>query len=205
MLLLGVLVTQAQGRISVEGFLGAAVNFDTPLSIQQDNHPTLDFSAHYETRPFQGPLYYALRFSYKRISSTWELQFIHHKLHLSNPTKEIQSFEITHGFNIFSLNRSFPSRFLAWRIGFGLVLAHAESKVRGRAYSGHGGLLDTGYHLTGPALIGGTGKEFPISAHFRLLTEIQLIAARARIPVADGTARAPNIALHILLGIAHYI
>lgn len=198
-------IAMAQGSVSFELFIGTGANIRTPLSIQQKNHPEIELTARYETRPFEDPTYYAMRFSRGDRTGAWELQFIHHKLHLANPPQEIQHFEITHGFNLLSLNRSFSLRHVTLRFGMGIVLAHTESTVRELKHSGSGGIFGTGYLLTGPALLGGLGKRIPLSRRFHMACEAQLTAARAKVPVADGTASAPNVAVHALLGISYRI
>jgi hypothetical protein len=190
------------GSHSIELLLGTAVNFRTPLAVRQEGQPEIELGARYSTRPLTTPLYYAVRFSSEDEGTAWELQFIHHKLHLSNPPPEIQHFEITHGFNLFTVNRAFDTRWAEFRVGVGLVLAHTESTVRGLGGPG-GGILDTGYRLTGPCLVTGVGKELALSTDVYVSGEVQLIGAWARVPVAKGSATAPNVALHFLLGVGY--
>ena len=188
-----------QSSRSIELLFGTAANLRTPLTIRQEGEPEIEFRARYDTRPLTSPFYYAVRFAFEDQRGAWELQLVHHKLYLSNPPEEIQHFEITHGFNVITLNRAFATRGARLRVGAGIVLAHTESTVRGLEGPG-GGILDTGYCLTGPALLVGVGKEFAVATDLYVGAEVQLIAARARVPVAEGTATAPNVALHCLLG-----
>jgi hypothetical protein len=189
---------------SFEIFLGGAANLDTTLKVEQEGYPNLDLTASYDTRPFDTPLYWAIRFGFnRRDRGAWELQLVHHKIYLSNPPEEIQNFEITHGFNVLTVNRSFENLPITLRVGVGLVLAHPDTIVRGQHRSEEGGLFDTGYHLTGPALLAGVGKDLRISSRFFVAIEAQLTASSAEVPIADGDAQAPNVALHGLLGVGY--
>lgn len=191
-----------QGGVSIELLSGTAVNLRTSLTVQQDGRPDIEFGARYNTRALTTPFYYAIRFAVEDTGAVWELQLVHHKLHLSNPPPEIQHFEITHGFNVLTLNRALDARWATFRLGAGIVLAHTESTVRGLEGPG-GGILDTGYRLTGPSLLIGAGKELAVSTDVSVVAEVQLIGAWARVPVAEGTATAPNVALHCLLGVGY--
>lgn len=189
---------------SFEFMFGEAWNFDTTLSIVQHGYPAIDLTAEYETRPFEKPLYWAFRFGFNRGErGAWELQFIHHKIHLTNPTEEIQHFEITHGFNLFTVNRSFEGLPITFRVGAGLVFAHAESVIRGHPWYDEGGVFGSGYHVTGPALIAGLGKDFHLTSRLFIGLEGQLIAAWAKVPIAEGEAKAPNVAIHGLIGLGY--
>jgi hypothetical protein len=184
---------------TAELLFGTAVNLETTLEVRQEGEPTIRLDARYDTRPLTSPLYYAVRLGLQDRAGAWELQIIHHKLHLSNPPEEIQHFEITHGFNILTVNRSFRFRGATLRLGAGVVVAHPESTVRDLG-SNIEGILGSGYTLTGPAVLIGTGKAVEIADDFFVGAELQLTAARARVPVADGTADAPNVAVHVLFG-----
>ena len=102
-------LTEAQARVSLEAFLGGAHNFGTTLLVTQEGQPEIRLSADYQTRPFELPLYYAVRIGFQEEEGAWEIQFIHHKLHLTNGSPEIQHFEITHGFNTLTFGRAWTS------------------------------------------------------------------------------------------------
>jgi hypothetical protein len=191
-----------EGDLSLEFFLGTAANLETTLEVRQDDEPPIELRARYDTRALESPFYYAVRFGLRRGAGAWELQLVHHKLYLPGPPDPIQRFEITHGYNVLTLNRSFEVRTATIRIGAGVIIAHPESTVRGRR-SDVEGILGSGYVLTGPALVLGAGKALKVSSRFFVAAEAQLIAARARVPVASGTADAPNVALHVLLGMGY--
>ena len=194
LLLLGVSTASAQSRVSVEAFFGAAHNFGTTLTIEQDGHPVLEHVADYATRPFELPPYYAFRFTVVDENGGWELQFTHHKIHLENNPAEIQSFEISHGYNFLVFGRSFSSLPVDLRVMGGIVIAHPDSDVRNQP-------LSPGYQLTGPAFVIGAGKRLDFHPRVFVAVNVQLLLARARGPVADGTFSAPNVSLHALFGL----
>jgi hypothetical protein len=194
----------AERGMAVEFLLGGALNAPTTLKIEQDGRTTIELDAEYETRSFDLPLYWAIRFDWGMTGSRWELQFVHHKIYLENTTEEVESFEITHGFNMFTLNRAFDRKYAVLRVGAGVVIGHSESVVRGVHDSGHDrGIFNTGYELAGPALLAGVGRSFSIYSGFFFTPEIQLSAAWARVGVADGKATTTNVALHLMLGVGY--
>ncbi|HXV62889.1 MAG TPA: hypothetical protein VEK15_19475 [Vicinamibacteria bacterium] len=184
----------AQDRFSFEAFLGGALNAGTTLAISQSGYPDLDHAADYETRAFDFPLYYSLRFALNDRSGRWEVQFTHHKVYLSNPTTEIQNFEITHGLNLMTFGRAWTSLPVDIRAAAGVVIAHADSKIREQPFS-------PGYRLTGPSFLLGVGKRLGLTRSLFASGEVQLSAARVIVPVNGGDASAPNVALHVMFGL----
>ncbi|UCE02596.1 MAG: hypothetical protein JSW67_15395 [Candidatus Latescibacterota bacterium] len=183
----------------IDFFLGASKNFNSKLEIAQAGHPTLDFHAEYDSRSFEQPLYYAVRFAWLFETSGLELQLVHHKVHLTNPPPEVANFEVSHGFNLLTLNYVLRALPLDVRFGVGLVAGHTESTVRGLSLSGGGSVFGE-YAISGPALIAGAGHPFPLLSRLVMIPEVYLSAARARLPVADGEASLYNVALHVMLG-----
>jgi len=183
----------AESPYTLEAFLGGAKSFSTNLVIQQRGQPDIHLEASYETRAFQFPLYYSFRLGIHRGGGTWEVQFTHHKIFLTNNPAEVQNFEITHGYNIATINRSWSRLPLTIRVGGGVVVAHPQSTVRGKSYS-------DGYQLTGPVILAGVGKSIDLSSRVFLSAEAQFAYGRASVSIADGSARAPNLALHGLFG-----
>ncbi|HSF18442.1 MAG TPA: hypothetical protein VLK65_23135 [Vicinamibacteria bacterium] len=185
---------QAQDRFSFEGLLGGALNAGTTLSISQSGYPDLDHEADYATRAFELPLYYSLRFAVHDRSGRWEAQFTHHKVYLSNRTPEIQNFEISHGLNLMTFGRAWTSLPVDIRAAAGVVIAHADSEIRAQPFS-------PGYRLTGPSFLLGFGKRLGLTRWLFASVEVQLSAARVKVPVSAGDASAPNVALHVMSGL----
>ena len=191
---------ESQHRFVLQLSGGGAWNARTPVTLEQEGEPDLDFSASFETRPFEQPLYWALKASLQDRKGAWELQLLHHKLYLTDPPPQVQHLEVTHGFNLVTFGRSFPlgSGFAA-RAAAGVVVAHTESVVRG-SYEGGSGTF-SGYELAGPAFFGGAGWQRPLGRHFLLSAEAAVSAARARVSVARGHATFWNVAAHALVGL----
>lgn len=118
----------ADNQFATEFFVGTSVSFKTPLKIEQAGQPDIDFSARYDTKPFKLPIYWMFRFDRLREGSRWELQLTHQKLFLENNPPEVEHFEITHGYNLPTVNRAFAAEHFAWRVGAGAVIAHSESE-----------------------------------------------------------------------------
>jgi hypothetical protein len=188
--------------ISVEMLLGGGLNADTHMRVEQEGQVDLSFTAEFDSKSFDPPLYWVARVSLADRSGAWELQFVHHKLTLSNAPPEIQFFEISHGFNIFTLDRVFRLDPVLVRAGAGIVLAHGESTVRDETYEPSGAPFGRGYSVTGPALMGGVGRTWALPHRFYVATDAQLSVAWARVPVVDGTAEVTNVALHLQAGLA---
>ena len=187
-------LVEAQERFSFEAFFGGAHNFGTTLTIEQEGHPDLEIDADYATRAFELPPYYAYRFGIHDERGAWEIQFTHHQLYLENGPPEIQNFEITHGFNYLVFGRAFGSLPVDLRVLGGVVIAHADSEVRGKPFSPN-------YQLTGPAFLAGAGKRIDLTPWLFVSLDAQFLVARVRVPINMGQASTTNISLHGLFGI----
>lgn len=189
----------AQGW-SAEVFAGTAWNLPLPLHFSQPGEQPLRFRARYRTRPWTGAPYYALRLGYAK----WQAELIHHKLYLQNPPPEVEHFEVSHGYNLALLNRTFPASSYAFRVGIGLVIGHPEGSVRGKEVGPLKSLLGGGYQLGGVCLQLAVAREVFFSHHLFLTPEAKLTTAWARFPLAGGGhATVPNIAFHTLLGLGY--
>jgi hypothetical protein len=168
----------------IEGSVGFVHNFSTELKID-----TLLIDADYETRSFDGPLYYSIRAG----SALWDIELIHQKIYLQNPSGEIQGFSISHGYNLVLFNYARQAGDFILRIGGGAVLVHPEIRFRENFF-------EPGYKLTGPAFQVSVQRKFPISNRFFLSAEGKVTAARAHFSINESEISAPNIALHALFG-----
>lgn len=189
----------AQGW-SAELFGGTAWSLPLPLHIEQPHEPPLQFQARYSTRPWRGAPYYAYRLGYQG----WEAELVHHKLYLQNPPPQVQHFEVSHGYNLAMVNRALPTSPFIIRFGLGLVIAHPEGKIRGRAVGPVKSLLGGGYHISGISFQIAVAHQLEVSKHWFITPEVKLTAAWARVPlVGGGWAEIPNLALHTLAGIGY--
>lgn len=187
-------------RWGVQAMLGAPLNAPTPLAIRQSGEPDLRLDASWSTKPFELPFYWIVgAFARQGRCEAWA-ELVHHKLYLSNPPPEVQSFSVSHGFNLFFLGLGREMTPWLWaRAGAGLVLAHPESSVRGRSLSGGGGLL--GYGLAGPALTAGAQARWRPIDRLGLIGGASLIGAYAVVPVEGGSARVLNLSVHFTAGV----
>src|SRR5262245_55901857 len=100
----------AHAQVTVEYFMGSAVNVPTPLTITQDGFPDISVTGHYAVEPFDDRMYYALRVGYWREDTGWLVELLHHKLYLEDPPEGVEAFEVTHGYNMVLVSRG-------WRLG----------------------------------------------------------------------------------------
>jgi hypothetical protein len=140
-----------------------------------------------------------VRFGLWRRESGWELQFLHHKIALTDEPPEIDKFEVSHGWNLLTIQRASHAKVLDWRVGAGPVIAHAEGTVRGR--DGGDGLFGRGYYVSGAGALAGAGKSLAIWRSLFATLEGQVTYSWARIPINTGHARTTNLAFHFLLGL----
>ncbi|MBI4539480.1 MAG: hypothetical protein HY704_08230 [Gemmatimonadetes bacterium] len=200
---LGLRVQDATAQVHLELFGGSAFNVPSLLRIQQRGESALRLTARYATRAIEAPIYYAVRVAAGGDESHWEIELVHHKLHLRNPLPEIERFSVTHGYNLVFASHAWLGRGFAVRAGAGVVLAHPESTVRGRRLREDGGVFGVGYYLSGPAVELAATRPLLGRGRIRVLAETKATAAYARVPVAGGHADVPNAAFHILVGVGY--
>jgi hypothetical protein len=200
-LLLLPLAAHAEERFRLELFAGTSSSAPSTLTIDQSGFEELSVRARWKTHPTQDAHYFAARIALWKRNRGWELQFLHHKLYLDNPPPEIEQFEISHGWNLLTIQRATHGRVLDWRVGAGAVIAHAEGTIRGRDVDGGDGLFGQGYYLSGGAAIAGVGKSLTIWRGLRATAEGQVTFSWARLPIQTGHARTTNVAFHALLGL----
>lgn len=183
-------------------FVGVPFNFPAPVRIRQSGEPDLRFRGRFSTRPFEPPWYYGVGLFRRAGGREWSAELIHHKLHLQDPPAGVQEFSISHGYNFVLVGHGVEVTPGVWaRVQAGAVVAHPESTVRGKELRQDGGPFGLGYHLAGPALAAGIEGRVPLGDRARLALSARLIGGYAAVPVADGSARVPNLALHATAGL----
>lgn len=193
--------TPAEAEWGALAASGAAASLTTSLSLRQDGFPELRLSARYANRPFDGAPYFMLRVARRTERGAWELQHLHHKLYLENRPAEVERFDVTHGYNLFTLGHAWARGAFGLRVGAGVVIAHPEATVRGRRFGPKQGIFGLDQYLAGPALVLGASREWRLGRHAWLSPELQLSAAHAQLPIREGEATAPNVAVHFLIGL----
>jgi hypothetical protein len=185
---------------SFELLTGSAHNFETALRIRQSGFPELRLEGRYETRPFSGSPYAAGRIGYWKGHGGWEVQLLHHKLYLDYATAEVERFEVTHGYNLLTFGYARLVRSWALRGGAGIVIAHPESSVRRRTIVGFGAPRGLGQGVAGPTVELAVARRWTPGRRWLFSAEVKLTRSWAVVPVGDGEADVPNLALHGLLG-----
>lgn len=191
----------AQNIWLIEWLVGDAHCFKTPLTITQAGFENINLSARYKTDSFEQPIYYAVRFSKWKNNRVWELEFIHLKIALVNKSPAVQKFEISHGFNLLLLNRGLYFKKTVIRLGVGIVIPHPENIVRGKSLSETEGILKKGYYLSGPAMLFGIGKRVQFNNKLFFAIESKMTTAYCHVPIENGHASVPNIAIHASCGL----
>jgi len=185
----------------LEGRLGGAWNAGLPIVIQQQGYENLRFTAELRTRGLDPPLYYGGRITAWQSGRGWAIDLVHHKLHLEEPPPEVRSFAISHGYNLLTLQRLFARDRWRYGAGLGAVVAHPESEVRGLVFEETQGLFRDGYYVAGVTAAGLAGHSLAIGSRFLVAAEARLTWSSARVPIAQGSARVPNLALHGTVGL----
>lgn len=183
-----------EGSVVLQFFGGTALNLPTRLTVQHLDLGSVRHSATWKTDPLDQPFYWALRARWQRRDDGFELQLLHHKMYLKNNPASIDHLEITHGFNVLTVNylrRTYP---VQPRLGLGVVIPDAESIVLGEFHQ-------DGYKIGGPAVLVGAGWEHALSRHVLVAVDAQFIAGWTSVDVDRGEARVSSLALHLLVGL----
>lgn len=193
-------------KYSFEYHLGYTYNIPAPLTIYQSGEEDLRLNAHFDSESFQVPLYWQFRFSRWKENSSWEFEAIHHKLYMVKNPDEIQNFSISHGYNIMSILRSnqvklFDRHKFQLRYGLGTVLAHPESTIRGLKLREDGGLLKSGYYISGPVLNLAVAKHYSLTKRIYANTELKFYPSVSFVPVANGSAVVWSVPVAFIFGI----
>ncbi len=129
--------------------------------------------------------YWAARNGIWNSTHEWgiELEWIHQKIFLINTNSHIQHFDISHGYNLFLVN--YANKFyvnkgieLIARVGFGMVIAHAESIIDG-IYNGTGGKSFTVAGVGGQLAL---QMRIPIADYLIGFLELKYTAGYAKVP-----------------------
>lgn len=196
------LVEAAEEEWSAQFLVGGAFNLPMPLTIRQAGQPDLRFTARYSSRPFTPPIYYGVQLGRRSGGTEWTVELLHQKLYVENPPPEVQSFSVSHGFNLVTVSRGWQVGGGLWaRAGLSAVLAHPESVVRGLKLDEDRGLFGTGQHLSGIGVDVTLERRFPLAGKLYFALDGKVTAAWAVVPVAEGDASVPTLSAHALAGL----
>ncbi len=196
---------------SFEFFGGTQFNIPTSLTIKQKGEETIKISrAEYLSDAWTWPdsPYYTWRIAKWKQNKGWELELVHEKIILKNKPPDVQYFEISHGYNLITINRAgkLPNYYnLIWRLGAGIVLAHPETEVRNKKNGNRRPepFFPEGFYIGGPTAQISLGKKFNIYHGLFGILETKFTASYADVLIADGHAEVPNAAFHTLFGIGY--
>jgi hypothetical protein len=190
----------AAAQLELQGFFGSSISLPSTVSITQAGQPDLRFGAHWATRPFLDTWYYAGRIGLWRGTRGWFFDFTHHKIYLTNPPPAVRRFQITNGMNLFTLSRGFRRGPLSFSVGAGPVVTFPRTTIRGRRLESGRGFWG-GYFLSGATLVGAVTRRFPLATGLFLSLDGRASATYVKVPVADGHANVPNLAVHLHAGL----
>lgn len=185
---------------TVEARLGAPIIPDRRVTITQAGQPDLAFDAHFDATTTSTPYHYDFRIARRTGDDGWALDFLHSKLTLTNGPAEVTDLQLTHGYNLLTVQRLWHRRGFDLMAGAGVALAHAESTVRGQVFAQDGGLFGWGYHAVAPVVAAGIGRRVEIGRGVFLSAEARASLSRAVVPVVDGKARFTDFEGHFLAG-----
>ena len=205
----GLLVLALGGVLHAQSFsfellLGSAYNIPTPLTVHQAGYPDIHVTAHYDTKPFGPHLpYYSWRVDFWNDvgDAAWEVSEVHHRLFLTNNPPDIQFFAIHFGYNFFLVGRAWKRRGFVYHLDGGILICNPENTVRGIPVATHGtGILGTGYSFGGLGANAAVSRDFPVTKHVFVDLNLAVMAGRASVPVATGSADVPNVGIHGQVG-----
>jgi hypothetical protein len=180
-------------------------NVPLPLTIHQAGESDISVTARYFSEPFKTPICWVWQIARWTDQTSWELQAIHHKLYLENNPPEVESFSVSHGLNLVTVNRGWRLGEYVVRGGAGIVLAHPEGSIRGKSFSEDQGILGLGYYVSGPAFVVGGGKRFRLVGDLFRGLEAMSAISYADTPISDGDAHLYNVVFQVNLGLGYSI
>jgi len=164
----------AESQLSVYG--GYQSSPHSVITGEYDNDP-FDFTAGWDTKPFEMPPYYGFRYTFWS-ASDWglSLDYVHSKVYSDDETRADTGFEVlefTDGINVLTANavRRFPNAG-KWTpyvgAGLGFTFPHVEVQVNDAAVKTY----ET--QIGGPAAQFHTGVEYSISENWAVFTEYKI-------------------------------
>ncbi len=196
----------AASQVTVDFATGDAWSLRTPVTISQDGFPDIRIDeANFSTRPFTGFPYYDIQVGLWSGSRGWIIGFLHHKLHMEDPpAPEVEKFQITNGYTIFSLSRGWKLGHLILAAGAGVVLANPDVKIRGLDEADDKGflqpLLGAGYYWSGGTILLSAQRNFRVKGGWHVSLGGKVSGSYARVPIPNGHATVPNVAFHLHAG-----
>src|SRR6185503_6874409 len=84
----------------------------------------------------------------------------------------------------------------------GIVITSPASTIRGKSLNTRDpGVFDVGYDVSGVGAELAVSREWSLAKYAYVLADAAVLAGTVSVPVADGSARAPNVSLHGRVGV----
>lgn len=190
-------------KVSIDLNFGSAYNVPTYLKIHQDGQEDIKLWARYSTKGFQSPVYWDYKLELQTLTRIYGIRSTHHKLHLENPTPEISTFSITHGYNLFMGYYGWKRKQFDFLVGAGIAFSHPEGIVNGKWIALKEGIPLYGgkYILTAPNFEVEAKKRWYLyrALYFNLST--RFVAGYARPKIIDGYFETFPINFHLTGGL----
>ncbi len=187
---------------------GSAYNFPTYLKIVQDGHEDIELWARYATKGFKNPVYWDYKLEFETPNNYIGLRSTHHKLYLQNPTPEISTFSITHGYNLVMGYYGWKKKHFDLIVGAGIAFSHPEGVIHGEYIALEEGIPLYGgkYRLTAPNFEIEARKKWYLHKGLFFNLGTRFIAGYTRPKIIDGYVETYPINFHLAggLGIDFY-
>jgi hypothetical protein len=187
---------------SFELMTGDAYNVPTLLDVRQNGYPDIEIPAQYDTKPF-GPYapYYSWRAALWDKDEAWEFVQLHQRIFLVNTTPEVNFFAIHFGYNFFMVGHAWRRNGFIFHLDGGVLITNPQNTIRGQVLNTYNtGILDQGYDFSGFGAQAAVSRPIYFFHNAYINLELGLSSGWATVPVVNGTAYAPNIAIHGRVG-----
>jgi hypothetical protein len=190
-------------------YLGYNWALPTNLLVKQEGYPdTLVEAAHFDTHPFDSPIYYGTRIWYGPEEGTRaEVELIHSKLYFDGAEsggEVFDRFTATDGFNFLLFNLAYFEEAgdgeFGVRAGVGPMIPHPESSVRGQVWGQDGN--PAFFHLGGIGAQVGASYNFLVDTpdHWPLGIEAKWTYADSHLNISGGQVEGIFNSFHLTFG-----
>ena len=189
-------------RVNFNLNFGTAYNIPTYLKIQQEGHDPIELWARYATKGFKVPIYWDYKLEFETEKNLLGLRSTHHKLYLTNPTPEINTFSITHGYNLVMAYYGWKKKYFDLLVGGGIAFSHPEGVVHGEFIALEEGIPLYGgkYRLTAPNFEFEIKRKWYFTNRMFFNYGLRFLAGYAKPKIIDGYIETYPIGIHIAAG-----
>ena len=189
---------------TLSAFLGASATADATLTLKRANLPDVTSAdVPLAGHAFASPPYYGYRFGWRPSASArvgLDAELIHLKVYAAEASlaAPVEAFSLSHGLNLLLGNVVLrqpvtPRISFDARVGAGVAIPHAESRVAGVAQEQ--------YEVSSAALQAAAGPRLVLSRRLAAFAEYKLTTAAPTVHVAGGTIRGRYTSQHVAAGL----